>query len=154
MVDGREQAAFAGLWRVKEDRTEPRVLQWRVGEDVDQLTAEHHAYRPIVHRREFRFDKREPRLTIRDEILGEGAHTVESFLHFAPGLRLERETPQRVRVTSGRGSYSVEISTGMVEVIDTWFSPRYGVRQQNRTIRIVLQQILPATITVTISPSR
>jgi uncharacterized heparinase superfamily protein len=154
MVDGREQAAFAGLWRVKEDRTEPRVLQWRVGEDVDQLTAEHHAYRPIVHRREFRFDKREPRLTIRDEILGEGAHTVESFLHFAPGLRLERETPQRVRVTSGRGSYSVEISTGTVEVIDTWFSPRYGVRQQNRTIRIVLQQILPVTITVTISPSR
>jgi uncharacterized heparinase superfamily protein len=154
MVDGKELAEFTGLWSIKEDRTNPKVLQWQVGDDVDLLIAEHHAYRPIVHRREFQLDKREARLTIRDEIMGEGEHTVESFLHVAPGFRLEQEDPLRVRVIGERGNSVVEIANGSVEIIDTWFSPRYGVKQRNQTIRVVLKQSLPVTITVTISPSR
>jgi hypothetical protein len=155
MVDGTELAEFAGLWRIKEDRTEPKVLQWQLGDDVDLLSAEHHAYRPIVHRREFRLDKRERQLAIRDEIMGEGEHTVESFLHIAHGFRLEQENPRRVRVIGERGNYYVvEISNGSVEVIDTWFSRSYGVKQPNQSIRISLKQFLPVTITMTISPSR
>jgi uncharacterized heparinase superfamily protein len=154
MVNSNEQAEFAGVWSIKEDKTSPRVLKWETGEQSDLLVAEHRAYRPIVHRREFRLDKREARLTIRDEMIGEGEHTVESFLHVAPVFRVERENPRRVRVIGERGDYVVEISNGTVEIIDSWFSPRYGVKQRNQTIRIVLKQSLPVTITVTISPSR
>lgn len=154
MVDGKEQAEFAGLWNIKDDRTQPRVLQWDTGDESDCLVAQHHAYRPIVHRREFRLDKREGRLVLRDEILGEGEHTVESFLHLAPELRVESENPRRVRLISARGNYVVEISTGTMEILDSWFSPRYGVKRRNRSIRISLKPSLPVTLTMTISPSR
>lgn len=154
MVDEKEQAEFAGLWSIKDDRTQPRVLKWETEEQSDCLIAEHHAYRPIVHRREFRLDKSKAQLTIRDEILGEGEHTVESFFHVAPGFRLEQADPRRVKVHGERGNAVVEISTGTVEIIDSWFSPRYGVKQRNQSIRISLKQSLPVTITVTILPSR
>ena len=61
VVDGREIAEFDSLWSVKEDRSDPRLLEWTSTPDRDILEVEHFGYRrlssPVVHRRRFEFRK-------------------------------------------------------------------------------------------------
>jgi len=62
----------------------PRVLEWKTGDDFDKVVAEHYGY-PVVHRRSVTFDKRQRVWVIDDEFFGDGEHVYEARFHFAPG---------------------------------------------------------------------
>ena len=150
MVDGKEIAEFAGLWAIKEDRTQPRVLEWTTSPASDILEAEHFGYNPIVHRRRVELTKATSSVLITDHVRGTGKHLVESFLHFAPHVRLEQKGSQTILATGTFGSYRFEVSSGKLEIQDTWFSKSYGVRERNKMLYISWQQELPLETTIRI----
>jgi len=154
MVDGKEIAEFDGIWRVKRDTTRPEVKEWTTSPDVDLLDAVHHGYdsppQPVVHRRRFEFSKSRVRLLITDFLEGSGLHTIESFLHLAPTVRVELKEDRHATVTGKFGRYSISVDTGSFAIIDTRFSKSYGRIEPNKTLLLRLETILPITIRVEI----
>ena len=71
----------------------PRVLEWKMGADLDKIVAEHYGYSPVIHRRSVTFNKREQSWLIEDEFFGDGEHVYEIRFHFDAGLDVKvRET--------------------------------------------------------------
>ena len=154
VVDGREIAEFAGLWRVKKDTTDPKVLEWNIGERHDLLVAEHHGYQRlasgVVHRRRFELDKQEFEFAVTDEIIGTGSHEIYSFLHFAPGIRIELPTPRNAVAHAQTGTYWIAASDGAFSVIASRFSRSYGVQEPNAALQLTLAGQTPRTIAIRI----
>lgn len=131
-IDGKEIAEFDGLWRVKKDRTNTRVLQWDPAADLagqTTLEGEHQAYRTlpgnvIVRRRWILHDRK---IEITDSIDGTGMH------HYAVRFTIPKELAPRLRdastieATDGNGGVFALRSTGPLEISEGWYSPSYGV---------------------------
>lgn len=153
VIDAQEIAEFDSLWRLKEDRTHPRVLEWTSTPQQDVLEVEHFGYQrlrsPVVHRRRFEFRKEIFSLSIIDQILGSGTHSVESYLHFAPDVQIEQHH-RSLRIPLSSGAYLITVDVGECFLLDTSFSPTYGVRRPNKTFRIGLRGQLPQSMTIII----
>ncbi|MBM4162621.1 MAG: hypothetical protein FJ217_16165 [Ignavibacteria bacterium] len=130
------------------------MKEWTTSPDVDLLDAVHHGYdsppQPVVHRRRFEFSKSRVRLLITDFLEGSGLHTIESFLHLAPTVRVELKEDRHATVTGKFGRYSISVDTGSFAIIDTRFSKSYGRIEPNKTLLLRLETILPITIRVEI----
>jgi uncharacterized heparinase superfamily protein len=154
VVDGREIAEFADLWRVKSDGTDPKVLEWNTSDQRDVLVAEHHGYQRlasgVTHQRGFELNKQEFELAITDEFRGHGSHEIQSFLHFAPGVKLELSTPNTAIVHAQTAVYRIVASDGAFSVIGTQFSRSYGVREPNVALELSLTIRAPQTIRIQI----
>jgi uncharacterized heparinase superfamily protein len=154
VVDACEIAEFAGLWRVKSDGTDPKVLEWNSSDRRDVLVAEHHGYRTlpsgVTHRRGFELNKQEFELVITDEIRGSGSHEIQSFLHFAPDVKIELSTPRSAIAYARAAVYRIAVSDGVFSVIGTRFSRSYGVQEPNVALQLSLTAQAPQTITIQI----
>jgi uncharacterized heparinase superfamily protein len=154
VVDGREIAEFADLWSVKEDATNPKVLEWNTDDQRDVLVAEHHGYQRIAsgvtHRRGFKLSKQALELVVTDEIIGTGKHEIQSFLHFAPGVKLELSTPNIAIAHAQTDVYRIAASDGVFSTIGTQFSRSYGLREPNVALELSLTIRAPQTITIQI----
>lgn len=154
VVDGTELADFSTLWAVTADESYPKVLTWSTGAERDVLEAEHYAYlrlpSRITHRRRFEFHKAPFSLGITDNLIGSGSHSVESTLHFAPEISLEISASQKAIARKGNTEYIISVSSGELSVLETWFSRSYGIREKNKTLRIVLATLLPSEIRIQI----
>ncbi|MBA3736315.1 MAG: alginate lyase family protein [Actinobacteria bacterium] len=113
----------------------PQVELFEDGPDRIRLVASHDGFRrlqpPVVHQREFSLDRSEGSLEIRDELLGHGEQTAESFLHLAPGTRVERIDDQEFVLS--HGEYATTLAwwgTSQVSVTDGWVSDRFGERKR------------------------
>lgn len=88
---------------------------------------------------------------VADDIMGRGCHLLESFLHFHPSFRLEKEgdgwiaaceeSELRFRITATGGAAEREPST---------YCPRFGVRHGNWMLVLRSEAVLPARLTYTI----
>jgi uncharacterized heparinase superfamily protein len=154
VVDGREIAEFAGLWRVKEDATNPKVLEWNANDRRDILIAEHHGYQGlasgVTHRRRLELKKQAFELVMTDEIIGAGKHEIQSFLHFAPDVKIELSTPRSAIAFARADVYRIEASNGIFSVINTRYSRSYGLQEPNVALRLTLAAQTPQTITIRI----
>ena len=154
VVDGTELADFSTLWAITTDETRPRVLTWTTGDKSDLLEAEHYAYvrlpSRITHRRRFELQKNPFSLGITDALSGSGSHSIESYLHFAPGISVEVSSSQKAIARKGNAEYIVSTSAGELSVVETWFSKSYGVREKNKTLVLALAALLPSEIRIQI----
>ncbi|HQT90869.1 MAG TPA: alginate lyase family protein, partial [Candidatus Kryptobacter bacterium] len=148
IVDGAEQAEFAGPWSVKADLTSPALLEWNSTPEQDIIEAQHRAYErlipPVTHRRKITFNKRQRTFLVGDNLLGTGPHTVEMMFHFAPELKV---------VDLGRSFLALEgeefalVKFQHPFTLEEWqHSPSYAVLQAARTARVRLEIDLPARI--------
>jgi hypothetical protein len=153
VVDGQEIAEFARLWHLVADHTAPRVLEWSSEGNEDRWTAEHHGYtrlpEPVVHRRSVRFRRAEREWLVRDQLLGQGRHRAELFLHLSPDSAVERVDEGAVDVTLGGGCLRIRCD-GPLEVISGWVAPSYGVRRQAPVLRAVREGTVPFELATTI----
>ena len=153
IVDGQDQSVLTTTWALRE-RARPRDVRWRFSEAVDFVTGAHDGYRrlpsPVIHRRSLLFLRKERRLIIRDDIEGQGRHTVEALFHGMPTVTyLPADRPDvwhirgdRVHVTAlfltgdplcepagQRGPrLDYRIATGETDPIDGWYADDYGVK--------------------------
>lgn len=86
-IDGKEQNTIdVNMPFVIGDEAKPCVIEWKIGEDFEEVIAEHYGYAPITHRRSITFNKRERSWLIEDEFFGDGDHLYEVRFHFDSGL--------------------------------------------------------------------
>lgn len=155
VVDGKEIAKFVGLWMILNDATKPRVFEWSTSPTKDILKAAHYAYTtlpsPVVHTRRYELDKSNGHLEITDELEGEGQHLVESYLHFAPSVRLQIENPGIVIAVNKEMRYSITSSKGVFSNFESWYSRSYGIRERKNTLVLHLKDLLPQKVILKIS---
>ena len=155
VVDGKEIAHFAGLWLIMSDKTKPRVFEWSTSPSRDILEAAHYAYgsafAPLIHRRRMVLDKKNLELTVEDHVEGRGVHAIESYLHFAPFAGLQVVNSQKVLATVGDASFAITTDAGVFEVVETWFSKSYGIREKNSTVVLKLNARLPQKIAMVVA---
>ena len=154
MVDGKELADFTGLWSIRADETQPRVVRWVVENDRCILEAEHSAYLAmpsrIIHRRQFELVHSPLSLNITDTLEGTGSHLIESFLHFAPSVTVEIAEPQKAIARNENGRYIVSVGAGAISLHDTSYSSSYGVRERNKSLKVTWNTMLPTAFQITI----
>jgi hypothetical protein len=126
----------------------PQVELFEDGPDRIRLVASHDGFRrlepPVVHRREFSLDRSEGGLEIRDELLGQGEQTAESFLHLAAGTRVERTGDQEFVLS--QGEYATTLAcwgTSRVNVTEGWVSDRFGERKRAPVVVAHLHGLMP-----------
>jgi hypothetical protein len=71
-----------------------------------------------------------------DQFVGDGAHEIECFFHFAPGLELDLQEDRHTLTVlkDGQPFVIVHIPTEGLrpQLSDAWYSDQYGVKQRNR----------------------
>ncbi len=161
VVDGMEQS-----------RLEPDRLFWLGGEAAVRVNAweendryvfwdgEHTGYirlvRPVAHRRQVWFDKKERFWLIKDELTGEGEHRYELFFHFSPlAVRFCPDYPGAVVVEGEKAGLSVipllkeGLSAG---ITPGWVSCRYGVKKEAPILRYGREGPVPASFLTLLYP--
>lgn len=137
-IDGREIAEFDGLWRVREDRTDVRIVEWSPGTPAI-LEAEHRAYATlpnggIVVRRRWELHEREMGMV--DRVIGSGEHDVSVRFTLPPEclVRLESERVARIE-RAGCEALTFECSHP-ITIDSGWYSPGYGVARTATYIQL------------------
>ena len=161
VVDDQEQNVFSQheLFNMGNDAI-VRANRWEAGEEYDLLDAEHHGYarleKPVVHRRQVLFDKKEGYWLIKDTLSGEGSHHFDVCFHFAP-LQLEAagEFPMMIRTKAEGANLAViplETEGLTVEILPGWVSYRYGVKVEAPVVRYHRQSEVPARFETLLYP--
>ena len=138
VIDGLEQNEPLGPFALRVD-SHVEVHQWLTTAVVDYLDMSHTGYERVGvrHRRQFTFIKEPFMWLVLDTLVGRGRHTLDSYIHLAPGGDLESGGPDsRVRYST-RG-ISVEIlSLGplRLSVCSGLYSARYGKQQPRPVLR-------------------
>ncbi len=178
VVDGVEQNGFNGAFGMHTD-ARVQVTRWQSEPTLDVLQASHTGYHrlgdPVTHQRTIVLAKESFAWLVVDRLSGQGEHTMESFLHLAPGVdvaggidgdvsriksiianlcasagvkeRLEARLEAAMLV--GRNGVRIIIAPLNLEspsVLDGWFAPRYGQRVPAPVLRLSAQ--LSGTTTV------
>lgn len=136
-VDGADSSEVWGEFRVAR-RARAVVETLQAGNDEDELCAVHDGYcrlpgRP-VHRRTWRLNS--SGLRVDDEISGVGVHLVEIFLHFYPGIVVETDGDDRIKLLDNetRG-FLAEVrwnGGGEMHLEDCFWYPEFGKSDVNQ----------------------
>lgn len=143
MVDRREVAEFAGLWRVREDRTRPVVVQ-----TDPELVVCHHAYSDegIVVERTINMS-RPDQCRVTDRVIGSGRHELATTFTLHPDLVARREGDEIVVEGEGRRPLGLHVEgADSVEIIEGISSPSYGLLLPTITLRVDASRVLTAEI--------
>ena len=157
MIDDAEQNRFGegGLFWLHVDAT-PRGLDWQIGPEEDVFVGEHDGYtrlsHPVIHRREFRVDKRARVVEILDRFQGTGDHVFAWNFTAAPGLRVRAAgegtweiTGPMIRAQLTLEGFEPALPPTRVhsELAQIFVSPAYGVREESTAIRVRLRAVAP-----------
>jgi hypothetical protein len=154
MIDNTEQAEFLNLFRIKEDLTNPKVIEWNSNAERDILIAEHYGYTrlktPVIHRRKFEFDKKEETLVIIDQLDGKAEHTMDYFLYFHPQVEVMKISDLTFRLSREKLNLLIEIKTRInkfkIEIEKSHYSESYGRIEKSLRIHLSSSYQLPCEI--------
>jgi len=152
MIDDQEQNRFknGNLFSLEND-SQVRVINWKISKTHDFIEAEHYGYRrfnnPVIHKRQFIFNKIENFLIIRDILTGKGEHGFDLFLHIGLGNKVEVDCNKlAVNIQSGRRSLKIisliERKVGL-SVERGWYSEFYGSKVKLSTLKYSKSGKLP-----------
>ena len=113
-VDGQDQSVMLGLF-LWGKRATASCLDWRPSAHGGRVKGEHTGYErlpdPLLHRRTLELNGEQRLLTITDEIMTKGQHTVRLAFHFAPTCILEQLDNTAFRLTGHNGSATLRLDT-------------------------------------------
>ncbi|MFO7447522.1 MAG: alginate lyase family protein [Ignavibacteriaceae bacterium] len=158
-IDNLQLAEFDGLFKVKDDLTKPKVLQWETNNHEDILAVQHFAYArlqdPVICKRTFHFLKDSNSISIKDEFFGGTTHEVISNLYFHPEVTLEKIS--KTEFTAVVNDIKVELNFTSssdffaVNVADAQYSPSYGRLEKTKKLNIILNDKFPVFINTMIN---
>ena len=151
-IDGEEQAE---VWASYRAGRRPRVgpLQGGRIDGFPFLRGEHYAYsrRNVTHCRTI---VRQPNdcWIILDHLYGSGSHTVESFIHLHPAIRVEQRESDCVLISSSERYSLTAFGMDGFKVKGSYYCPGYGLRQARSVIQYNWQGSLPKTFALVLKP--
>ncbi len=147
-IDETEIAEFAGLWRVREDRTQTRVIESQLSPNGEhsshdneknpiRLAAEHYAYHQmnVVVRREWEIEGAS--LNVRDMLQGTGKHHVSIGFTIQPNIQLHQIDENTIALTAQKSTHKLLFSCSVpVSIVEGFYSPSYGIILPTKRIEI------------------
>jgi len=98
-IDNEFLSEFDGPFKIKEDLTRPKILDWVTNETEDILSAQHYAYTrfvdPVIVKRTFHFIKEKNIIKIKDEFLGGKEHKAFFNIYFHPDVTINKISENR-----------------------------------------------------------
>jgi len=147
-VDGLDQSEVWASFRVAR-RARPGEVHWGRRGDLSFVTAAHDGYERLPgrvgHRRQV-VHAPGPVWLVCDRLSGEGEHRVQSYLHFAPGLKLEQRDHHWVALQEGVPCLYVAFYGVLGPTLRSgWYCPEFGRREQNAVLVLDGVVALPVT---------
>jgi len=133
MIDDKEQNRFSekNLFQMENNAT-AKCLKWEIGDEIDVFIGEHYGYkrfsRPVIHKREIKFHKKEGKLEIIDKFGGEGEHSLEWNLILSP------ESGRNLNVSSDKLQWHGE---------PAFYSSEYGIISKTEKLTSTLRATTP-----------
>ena len=148
------------LFRLTTD-TQPIIHAWETTAAYDFLDVRHAAYarlaQPVTHRRQFFFAKKQQVWIVRDQLTGVGAHQLDWYWHYAPGVTLTlAENKVLACAPGGQRLYLTLLESDAVSGVieDGWVSAGYGQRTPAQFVRFTKASVaLPLTLTTAFFPT-
>lgn len=127
MVNGIEQNEVWGSFRVARRGYPDRVHVLKYGVEAWHTCYERYGVK-IGRKVDVRFDL--GRIEVTECVSCKQNCTLEGFLHFSPGIFLERETQMVYRIVTSKSVYYLEFFSTKVEVFfdESWYSPEFNVK--------------------------
>ena len=125
-----------------------RIELWQEREHDACLIASHDGYRrlrpAVTHRRSFLLERSAARFQVRDEILGAGKQSAESFLHLAAGTIVTRISEQEFELALDHETVALAfLGASTVQIVEGWLSDRFGVRKRAPVLVAGVSGLLP-----------
>ena len=121
------------------DRAVCTLEKWASDEEKDILIASHDGYKPIVHRRQFEWDKVGRRLTITDSLSEEAASVITFMLGSSIEVDINDNHNENHNCILLKGrSANVELQfdgVNEIRIEDAELSPEYGVKVKTKAVR-------------------
>ncbi len=139
-IDGREQSEIWSSFRVGRRAKPTHSKIERAGSNVVILRGSHDGFAfsspAAIHTREIRHDAGNGTWSITDRVEGGGAVTVESFIHFAPDLRVSGMGDRFVVANPAGDSFAEIRSCGGASVAraNAYYCPRFGETVDNSVL--------------------
>lgn len=89
---------------------------------------------------------------IHDSIEGQGRHLAESFIHLHPAVEIVTCTESEVLCALPAGRFVITVDESVnVSVLDTFYSPEFGLKQACKTLCLSARQACPFVISYKIA---
>lgn len=89
---------------------------------------------------------------INDSIEGQGHHLAESFIHLHPAVVIVTCTESEVLCALPDGRFMITVDGSVnISVVDTFYSPEFGLKQDSKTLRLSARQACPFVISYKIA---
>ncbi len=143
MIDNHEQNSVSKDPFYIEQTGGLSVNQWKTSEEEIVLEAEHNCYErlrcPVIHNREFSFNKRERILYIKDKFKGRGDHELEWNFHLSPKVKVwvkEDKAEQKEIILIGNNGSLIFSASKILNcvIIEDKVSLSYGNKVSARTL--------------------
>ena len=156
-IDGRDQAEMWGSFRVAR-RSRPHGVGFEKSGSRSRFQGTYDGYAKLLgdrlrHRREVVCDDGAGELLVRDVVEGEGRHRVESRIHLHPEARVGGEGRRLVVERGGARCVVEPVEGGDFAIEESWYCPRFGSRQKNKTLILAAGLDLPAHLSYKITCS-
>ncbi len=153
-VDDKELSELDGLFKIKDDITKPKIIEWRTDNDEDFLSVQHYGYArltdPVIIKRSFHFVKEKKIIEIKDEFIGGDSHKVVSNITFHPDIFLSKTDENSYSAVGKNSELQIKISGSLANLISSInnapFSEEYGNIRETKKITTVFNEKLPAFI--------
>jgi hypothetical protein len=151
-IDDMQISEFEGVFRIKEDITRPKILEWKSNNDEDILAFQHYAYikfpDPVICKRTFHLNKENINLKITDELIGGAEHLVNANIHFHPSVLLEKIGDHHFSAAHEDIKIEIMLHTPSSffnsSIREVEYSPRYGKLGKTRKISIHSKDKFPS----------
>lgn len=153
-IDNKLLAEFEGSFKIKDDFTKPKILDWQTSEVEDLLSVQHYAYTrlfdPVIIKRAFHFQKRKNILRIKDEFYGGAEHQISGNLNFHPDVEVVQSDANNFTAVNKDAEVQISIKSSAdktsVKILPTEYSKCYGAITQSKRIFINSIERLPCFI--------
>jgi len=153
-IDNKLLAEFEGSFKIKEDFTKPKILDWQTSETEDLLSVQHHAYArlfdPVIIKRTFHFQKDKNVLRIKDEFYGGAEHQISGNITFHPDVLISRTDANDFLAVNNDAEVQISIKSSAdktsVKILSAEYSKCYGALAQTKRIFINSIDRLPCFI--------
>ncbi len=147
-IDGYEQSEIWDLFRVAR-RAYPQGIEIKQNSDTVEISCEHTGYQrlktPCQHIRQWIVNR--DTVQIIDKVVGKGKHFIESYMHFAPEVKVNILSNECI-IFEHKDSFGTMKFKGVdrLELINTYYCPEFGKKIQRSTIVMKLGITDNATI--------
>jgi len=150
VIDNEEQSEIWGVFRVARRARPLHACLKQVDDKRIVFEGAHNGYYrlpgKVIHKRIVEYE-RTSGWFFRDNLLGNGTHYIESFIHLAPDLKIRSITHGQLMILEdrlGAGIAEIRLPDNLqVEVVKGNYFPEFGVREVNQVVRLFDEVELP-----------